>query len=49
MKEKAKEAIKLWLWCDLFMAIALWVTIGPEGLAEMACEVVDDPVCEQFE
>lgn len=46
---KLMEAIKAWLWFDLFVAIALWVTMGPEGLAEMACTVVDDPVCEQFE
>jgi len=43
------EAIKAWLWFDLFMALALWMAIGPEGLAEMACHVIEDPVCEQFE
>lgn len=49
MSNKIKEAIKTWLWFDLCLAIMLWVTMGPEGIAEMACDAgVEDEVCEQF-
>jgi len=43
------EAVKTWLIFDLCLAIGLWITIGPEGLAKMACHVIDDPVCEELE
>ena len=48
-QSKLKEAFKAWLMLDLLMAVGLWVTIAPDGLAEMACHVIEDPVCEQFE
>jgi hypothetical protein len=49
MKPAVKEWLKMWLMYDLLMAVVLWFTIGPEGLAAMACEVIDDPVCEELE
>ena len=50
MSTKIKEALKAWLMFDLCLAIMLWVTIGPEGIAEMACDAgVENEVCEQFQ
>ena len=49
MSSKVKDAIATWLWFDLFFAIFLWFTIGPEGLAAMACTVVDHEVCADLE
>lgn len=49
MKQKHKDWIKAWLLYDLIAAIALWNILGPEELAKMACQVIDDPVCEELE
>ena len=46
---KVAEWVKWWLIYDTLLAVFLWLTIGPEGLAEMACAVIDDPVCAELE
>jgi hypothetical protein len=40
--------IKTWLWADFFVAVFLWATIGAEGLAAMACAVIEHPNCEEL-
>lgn len=50
MKDKIIKGLKMWLLYDLFLAVLLWATLGPEGIAELACESgVDNEVCEQFQ
>ena len=50
MKAKVFEALKAWLWFDLCLALMLWFAIGPEGIAELACDAgVENEVCEQFQ
>jgi len=49
MKDKVIKWLKMWLLYDLCAAIFLWVTLGPEGIAELACDAgVENEVCEQF-
>lgn len=46
---KLKEAFYNWLLFDVCLTVFLLMTVGVEGLAQMACTVIDHENCEQFE
>lgn len=49
MNEKLKEGIKTWLWFDFFLAVIMYAHLGTEGMAKLACEVVDHEICADLE
>jgi hypothetical protein len=48
-KEDVVEYIKAWLLFDLVLAVFLWFHLGPEGMAEMTCKVIDFEECAKLE
>jgi hypothetical protein len=43
---KIGDVIKSWLLFDLILTVFLFITIGSEGLAALACEVIDHENCD---
>lgn len=45
---KIKDAISNWLLFDLCLTVFLLMTIGVDGLAKLACEVVNHENCSRL-
>ena len=47
-KETIVEYVKAWLLFDFVLAVFLWFHLGPEGMAELTCKVVDLEECQKL-
>jgi hypothetical protein len=46
---KFREALKTWLLFDACLAAFLFLTLGVEGMAALACEFIDHENCQYVE